>query len=599
MLLQAGAVADDDGGAVIGLGLPQGTQRLRLIGAHGHLRHIHIAVLHQDAAQILLCHLLAAGGKFGGGTGGRGLGCLSAGVGVHLGVQYQQVHVTVLRHHMVDAAEADVIRPAVAAHSPDRLLGQIGSALKDVFHVLRLLGLFQRGQQRVCDGAGALVLIPPVLVGLHSLCGNTRGLDGVQTEQQLLTDGVLRVEEAVGKLGVVLKQGVLPRGAVTLAVLAIGQDGCAAADGGGAARGVAHIHVVAEQLAQQLDICRLRAAGTGGGELEVGLGELGTLHALVADDILLQVLLVHSHMIEQRLLGLHLLEGSHGQRALGGTGCQAHAAAQAIVGGHLHPEGIRRSVLAQTLGGRGDKSGGHLCLFLLGQQHRADGRVGTAHGAAVALDAGRGVPLGYGGGHTALGIGGGAVLPRAVQHAVLLEHGHGQLVALLPIHGQHDVADKGRGADLGGRCVLRVRPRRGNVHLHGGVYAHIHGFVVQIHDLLPGLLEIGGVVVLLHIRHSHIHGDDLGQGEERALQDIVGVLAQADLRRQLRRVNDIELRVLPRQIPLHLGGEVLLQLLRRPRAVQQERAAVLQILGQVVLLDICRRMAGHKVGGGH
>ena len=77
------------------------------------------------------------------------------------------------------------------------------------------------------------------------------------------------------------------------------------------------------------------------------------------------------------------------------------------------------------------------------------------------------------------------------------------------------------------------------------------------------------------------------------------MLAQADLRRQLRRVNDIELRVLPRQIPLHLGGEVLLQLLRRPRAVQQERAAVLQILGQVVLLNICRRVAGHKVGGGH
>ena len=85
----------------------------------------------------------------------------------------------------------------------------------------------------------------PVLVGLHRFRGNTRGLDGVQTEQQLLTDGVLRVEEAVGKLGVVLKQGVLPRGAVTLAVLAIGQDGCAAADGGGAAHASAQVAAAA------------------------------------------------------------------------------------------------------------------------------------------------------------------------------------------------------------------------------------------------------------------------------------------------------------------------------------------------------------------
>ena len=121
------------------------------------------------------------------------------------------------------------------------------------------------------------------------------------------------MEEAVGKLGVVLKQGVLPGGAVALAVLAIGQDGRAAADGRGAARGVAYIHVVAEQLAQKLDICRLRAAGAGGGELEVRLGELHVLDGLAVDHILLQVLVVHGDLVEVRLFGLHLLEGGHDQ----------------------------------------------------------------------------------------------------------------------------------------------------------------------------------------------------------------------------------------------------------------------------------------------
>ena len=88
------------------------------------------------------------------------------------------------------------------------------------------------------------------------------------------------MEEAVGELGVVLEQGVLPGGAAALAVLAVGQDGRAAGDGGGAACGVARVHPVAHQLAEQLDVGGLGAAGAGGGELEVRLGELHVLDGL-------------------------------------------------------------------------------------------------------------------------------------------------------------------------------------------------------------------------------------------------------------------------------------------------------------------------------
>ena len=72
--------------------------------------------------------------------------------------------------------------------------------------------------------------------------------------------------------------------------------------------------------------------------------------------------------------------------------------------------------------------------------------------------------------------------------------------------------------------------------------------------------------------------DDLGQGEERALEDVVGALAQADLRSQLGSVDDVEVGVLPGQVALHLARQVRIQLLHRPGAVQQEGAALLQIL---------------------
>ena len=46
---------------------------------------------------------------------------------------------------------------------------------------------------------------------------------------------------------------------------------------------------------------------------------------------------------------------------------------------------------------------------------------------------------------------------------------------------------------------------------------------------------------------------------------------------------------------LHLAGKMGLQLLRTPGTVQQEGAAVNQLLNHVVLSHISRVVAGHKV----
>ena len=54
-----------------------------------------------------------------------GLGHLAARVGVDLGVEDEDVHVPAAGEDVVQAAVADVIRPAVAADDPDRFLDEV------------------------------------------------------------------------------------------------------------------------------------------------------------------------------------------------------------------------------------------------------------------------------------------------------------------------------------------------------------------------------------------------------------------------------------------------------------------------------------------
>ena len=404
--------------------------------------------------------------------------------------------------------------------------------------------------------------------------------------------------EAERELCVILEQRVLPRRAVTLAVAAVRQDRCAAADRGRAACCVADVHAVAEQLAEQLDISGLCTACAGGGELEVGLCELNVFDALVADYVLFEVGFVHGNVVEQRLLGLHLLERRPSQRVLCRARGQAHAAAEAVIRRKLHAEIVLRRVLAEALCGSGNEGIRNTGLLLVGQQDRTDCRVRAAHRAAVALDAGVGVPLRNLGGHAALGVDRGAVLPRAVEHAVLLEYGNRQLVALLLVERHDDVADeRGHVLRLCNRLVGRVRPCSRDLDLDGRLNAEVDRLIVHVDDLLTGLLEVGVIVVLLHVLDREVHRDDLGEGEERTLKDVVGALAEADGSRQLCRVDDVEVCVLAREVALHLCREMLLKLLDRPRAVEQEGAAVLEVCGDIVLFDVGRSVNRNKIRG--
>ena len=215
-VVDAGRVGDDQGRAVIGLGLGHGLEHLGGI-AHGDLRHVDVAVGHGHHAQVLLLGPLAGGRELRDGGVRGGLGGLSAGVGVDLGVEDQHVHVLALGQHVIQSAVADVIGPAVAAEDPEGLLGQQVGVLKDglaerIGVAAAVLAAFDAGQDLLAGDLGALgvvLVLEPLLGGLLELgpVGALLGQRGdvVGQLRAALLDADLH---AVAELGVVLEQAV-------------------------------------------------------------------------------------------------------------------------------------------------------------------------------------------------------------------------------------------------------------------------------------------------------------------------------------------------------------------------------------------------------
>ena len=103
--------------------------------------------------EVLLGQPLAAVGEEGDRADRGGLGSLPAGVGVHFGVKHENVDVAVLRHDVVEAAEADVIGPAVTAEDPDRLVDEVVLQLEHLLidRLLLAFGFLDGGRQKFAD----------------------------------------------------------------------------------------------------------------------------------------------------------------------------------------------------------------------------------------------------------------------------------------------------------------------------------------------------------------------------------------------------------------------------------------------------------------
>ncbi len=281
----AGAVGDDQRGAAVRLRLAEGLERLERIGAHGHGGHVDVAVVDGHHAQVLLAHGLAAGGELGHGRPRGRLRRLAAGVRVDLGIEHQDVDVAARGQDVVEAAEADVVGPAVAADDPDAPPDQgVGHAQEQ----LRIGGP---------DRASFCLRMPTrprwASISASSTCSRLEDRpDQVVAErgrhppEQLAGVGLVLIDgqpQAQAELGVVLEQRVAPGRALAVLVLGIRGGGQVAAVDRRAAGGVGDHRPVAEELAHQLQIGRLAAAGARARELEERLEELRALDHVELD----------------------------------------------------------------------------------------------------------------------------------------------------------------------------------------------------------------------------------------------------------------------------------------------------------------------------
>ena len=119
-----GRVGHDERRSGVGFCLADGLERLIVVGTHRDLRHINVTVGRGDETEVLLSDALTAGGKLRHGTRRRRLRRLTAGVGVNLRVEDENVHIFAAGDHVVETAVANVVGCAVTTDDPLRTLGE-------------------------------------------------------------------------------------------------------------------------------------------------------------------------------------------------------------------------------------------------------------------------------------------------------------------------------------------------------------------------------------------------------------------------------------------------------------------------------------------
>ena len=118
------SISQNQGRTRISLCLCDCLNGLSIISTHGNLSYIYIAVGHCNACKVFLLGLFTASCELSNCTGLCGLGILTAGVGVNLGIEYHNVDILARCQNVVYAAEADIVSPSVTTEDPLRLLSQ-------------------------------------------------------------------------------------------------------------------------------------------------------------------------------------------------------------------------------------------------------------------------------------------------------------------------------------------------------------------------------------------------------------------------------------------------------------------------------------------
>ena len=143
--------------------------------------------------------------------------------------------------------------------------------------------------------------------------------------------------------------------------------------------------------------------------------------------------------------------------------------------------------------------------------------------------------------------------------------------------------------------ILAAAPALRNRNLDNVSCAGINGCAVLVDDILA-LAAIGLGCSLLHQIDRSLGRNDLRELEECGLQDGVDTgRAHAGLDAELDTIDDVELDLVIVDILLDLSRKLGIKLLHCPRAVQQEGAAVNQLLYHVEGTNVGCLVAGYKV----
>ena len=257
----------------IGLGLEERLGCLGVVGAHGDLGNVDVAVGTGHRTEVLFRRLFAGRGELGHRPALGGLRCLATGVGVDLGVEHEDVDVPARGQDVVEPAEADVVGPAVATEDPNALsyegarereqvasrpggvrVGVVAETPQSARRA-RLRGRAARTRPARLSGPPRVSRPPalaPILLG--------------QAQEQPACPLLLGFEseaDAEPELGVVLEQRVAPGRTAPVAVRRPRCRRQVAPVDRRATCGVGDEHAVAEELADELQVGRLTAARAG------------------------------------------------------------------------------------------------------------------------------------------------------------------------------------------------------------------------------------------------------------------------------------------------------------------------------------------------
>src|SRR4029077_3796194 len=138
--------------------IEEGFNGWRVATAHGHAGNINVAVADRLHCEVFLDRALSAHGELRNRTAWSGLGHLSAGVGVHLGVKHEHIDVSAGAEDVIESSKANVVRPSVAANDPPALEHQTVSNCQEIPGIVRVHSCeppFQFGDSLTlsCDAA--------------------------------------------------------------------------------------------------------------------------------------------------------------------------------------------------------------------------------------------------------------------------------------------------------------------------------------------------------------------------------------------------------------------------------------------------------------